>query len=130
MDIVTADGKLQTISECSNPDLFFAVRGGGGGTWGITTRVTYRTYPAVPLAYVFGNSTNIDLNKDAAQVLVERLARAAPSLEDKGYGGLVILTHNAFELAGIIPNGTVDQMKARELSTLSSYSSSSFVHIT
>lgn len=26
VDIVTPDGQLQTISECSNPDLFWAVR--------------------------------------------------------------------------------------------------------
>ena len=26
MDIITPDGKLRTISECSNPDLFWAVR--------------------------------------------------------------------------------------------------------
>lgn len=115
MDIVTADGQLQTINECSNPDLFFAVRGGGGGTWGITTRVTYRTFPSVPLAFVFDNTTNIDLSNDAAQILIERLARAAPALEDKGYGGLVILSRNSFELGGVIPNGTVEEIQAREL---------------
>ena len=32
VDIVTADGKLLTANACKNSDLFWAVRGGGGGT--------------------------------------------------------------------------------------------------
>lgn len=31
MDVVLADGKIQTISNCATPDLFFAFRGGGAG---------------------------------------------------------------------------------------------------
>jgi FAD/FMN-containing dehydrogenase len=29
-DIVTADGKLRTVSATQEPDLFWAIRGGGG----------------------------------------------------------------------------------------------------
>lgn len=31
-EVVTPDGKFQKVSECSNPELFWALRGGGGGT--------------------------------------------------------------------------------------------------
>jgi FAD binding domain len=31
-EVVTADGKFQKVSACSNPELFWALRGGGGGT--------------------------------------------------------------------------------------------------
>ena len=43
-DIVIADGSLLTISKCSHPDLFFAIRGGGGGTYGIITRAVYKAH--------------------------------------------------------------------------------------
>jgi FAD/FMN-containing dehydrogenase len=44
-EIVTADGRVRTVNEFSEPDLFFAIRGGGGSTYGIVSRVTLRTHP-------------------------------------------------------------------------------------
>lgn len=43
-EIVTADGKVQIANACSNPDLFWALKGGGGGSWAVVTRVTLRTH--------------------------------------------------------------------------------------
>lgn len=48
-DIVTADGKARTINECSDPDLFWAMRGGGGGTYAVLTSYKFQLHPAVPL---------------------------------------------------------------------------------
>src|SRR5271156_4348996 len=38
-EIVTADGEIRIANACSNPDLFWALKGGGGG-FGVVTRVT------------------------------------------------------------------------------------------
>ena len=43
-DVVTVDGVLRTCNATSEPDLFWAVRGGGGGNFGIATAFTYRTH--------------------------------------------------------------------------------------
>ncbi|MGZ5200379.1 MAG: FAD-binding protein [Telluria sp.] len=43
-EIVTADGQVRIVNECSDPDLFWALKGGGGGTFGVVTRVTLRTH--------------------------------------------------------------------------------------
>jgi FAD/FMN-containing dehydrogenase len=43
-EIVTADGRLRTVNACSDPDLFWAIKGGGGGSWGVITRLTLRTH--------------------------------------------------------------------------------------
>jgi FAD/FMN-containing dehydrogenase len=43
-EIVTADGVARIANACVNPDLFWAIRGGGGGSWGVVTRVTLRTH--------------------------------------------------------------------------------------
>ena len=44
-EIVTADSRTRIVNAWSDPDLFFALRGGGGGTFGITTRLTLATHP-------------------------------------------------------------------------------------
>jgi FAD/FMN-containing dehydrogenase len=43
-DIVTADGVLRRVNACSEPDLFWALKGGGGGSFGVVTQVTLRTH--------------------------------------------------------------------------------------
>lgn len=44
VDIVTADGQLRTASADENPDLFWAVRG-GGGNFGVVTSFEYQLHP-------------------------------------------------------------------------------------
>jgi FAD/FMN-containing dehydrogenase len=43
-EIVTADGAILTANACTNSDLFWALKGGGGGSWGVVTKVTLRTH--------------------------------------------------------------------------------------
>jgi FAD/FMN-containing dehydrogenase len=44
-EVVTADGAVRIANAARNPDLFWALKGGGGGTFGVVTRVTLRTHP-------------------------------------------------------------------------------------
>jgi FAD/FMN-containing dehydrogenase len=44
VDIVTADGRLRTVNAESDPDLFWAVRG-GGGNFGVVTRFEFQLHP-------------------------------------------------------------------------------------
>jgi hypothetical protein len=48
-DVVLADGSLVTADACSEPDLFWALRGGGGGNWGVVTNVEYKVHPQTPI---------------------------------------------------------------------------------
>lgn len=44
--VVTPDGKVVLTNPCRNEDLFFAIRGGGGSTFGVITEVVVRTFPS------------------------------------------------------------------------------------
>jgi len=46
VEIVTADGKLRTVSKAREPKLFWACQGGGGGHLGVVTSLTLSTHPA------------------------------------------------------------------------------------
>ena len=43
-EVVTADGRVRTVNACKDPDLFWALKGGGGGSWGVVTTQTLRTF--------------------------------------------------------------------------------------
>lgn len=49
MRVVLPNGTYITASRCQNQDIFFALRGGGGGTFGVLMETTSRVYPEVPL---------------------------------------------------------------------------------
>ena len=54
-DVVTADGQARVVNGCRDPELFWALKGGGGGSFGVVTRLTLRTH-ALPDTFgaVFG----------------------------------------------------------------------------
>ncbi|KAJ5832417.1 hypothetical protein N7474_000728 [Penicillium riverlandense] len=58
--VVIADGTLVFANAYQNTDLFFALRGGGGGSFGVVVSVTVNAYPDYPVLFT---STNYTLSK-------------------------------------------------------------------
>lgn len=50
--VVTADGRVRTVDAEHDPDLFWALRGGGGGHLGVVTSLTLQTF-AAPTVHTF-----------------------------------------------------------------------------
>ncbi len=63
-DMVLADGTFVTVNEHAHPDLFWAIRG-GGGNFGIVTAFTYRLHD---IHTIYGGPTLYEM-EDAAEVL-------------------------------------------------------------
>jgi FAD/FMN-containing dehydrogenase len=51
--VVTPDGRVRTVSRTEEPDLFWALRGSGGGNLGIVTQFVMRTSAARPAEFFF-----------------------------------------------------------------------------
>ena len=59
-EVVTADGQVRIANACTNVDLFWALKGGGGGNFGVVTRLTLKVH-ALP-----ENFGAVNLNVKAA----------------------------------------------------------------
>lgn len=82
-EVVTASGDLITASRNSHPDLFWALSGGGGGTFGVVVSMTIKAFPdtffSTSYATVLNNGTNTDALYEAVGTFFETL----PSLVDE-----------------------------------------------
>jgi FAD/FMN-containing dehydrogenase len=71
-EVVTAEGAVRIANPVRNRELFWALKGGGGGTFGVVTRLTLRTH-GLP-AYFGAVLTTVTATSDAAYGrLVDRL---------------------------------------------------------
>lgn len=110
MKVVTSNGEYLTVNSHSYPDLYWALRGGGGGTYSIVTSVTYRTHPSVPLTAVFfsaNSSNNATINK-----LFTEFVRIHPDLSDAGFGGFSLTTLDGLQVFYLATN--VSQAQANQ----------------
>jgi FAD/FMN-containing dehydrogenase len=64
-DVVLADGRFVTASPASHPDLFWALRG-GGGNFGVVTSFLFRAHP---VSMVYGGPIFWDAAKDGRAVM-------------------------------------------------------------
>lgn len=65
MELVTADGRFLTASDTYNPELFWALRGGGGSTYGVVTSMVVKAFPEMPVTTMtFSLSTGEQVSVD------------------------------------------------------------------
>ncbi|TAN07021.1 MAG: FAD-binding oxidoreductase [Rhodanobacteraceae bacterium] len=70
-EVVTADGKVRIVNACNDPDLFWALKGGGGGSFGVITRLTLRTH-ALPESFGAIDASVMAKSGAAYRRLIER----------------------------------------------------------
>jgi FAD/FMN-containing dehydrogenase len=90
-EVVTADGVARIANACTNPDLFWALKGGGGGSFGVVTRLTLRTH-ALPEFFgaVFGEITAAT-DSDYRALIAKFIDFYRTSLFDQHWGESVAL---------------------------------------
>jgi FAD/FMN-containing dehydrogenase len=111
-EVVLASGEIVTANAVQHPDLFWALRGGGGGTFGVVSRLTLRTHPAPHALGRVAGAITASSDADFRRLL-GRLALVLPALCDDHWG-----EHLAFACTNVAEFGLVaadlpdDQLQA------------------
>jgi FAD/FMN-containing dehydrogenase len=99
-EIVNSNGEVRIANACNNPELFWALKGGGGGSFGVVTRVTLKTHP---LPEFFGGVfASVKASSDDAyrRLLSRFVAFYAGALYNAHWGEIVNLRRgNTFDVS-------------------------------
>ena len=112
-EIITADGRLRIANACQHPDLFWALKGGGGGTFGVVTRLTLRTH-SLP-EFFGGVFASVRASSDAAfrKLIGHFVAFYAAQLHNDHWGEIVNLRRrNVFEISMSFQGPSREQAEA------------------
>ncbi|KAL4809499.1 hypothetical protein BDV18DRAFT_157254 [Aspergillus unguis] len=85
---VLPDGRYITASRCQNQDIFFALRGGGGGTFGVVTEISYSVHPKKPMQ--FARVSIAGLNEDVIAGFFSVVVANADKWASEGWGGYIL----------------------------------------
>ncbi|RPD61129.1 FAD-binding domain-containing protein [Lentinus tigrinus ALCF2SS1-7] len=124
--VVTANGTYLVTNAHKNSDLFWALRGGGGGTFGIVTSITYRTRPTFPIvaAFLTASANTSTPNAALSQAFTE-VVRITPQLTDEGWGGYVVFNNptsnsTSFAVITVVPAAS-SESAAQANATMTGY---------
>jgi FAD/FMN-containing dehydrogenase len=98
VQIVTADGRLRTVNASSDPDLLWALKGGGGGNFGVVTEFTFNVHAMPATAAYF----NVQWPWSSADEAIAAWQSWAPHTTDKATS---ILHLNSGTVPSITANG-------------------------
>lgn len=83
--VVTADGRILTCDESHDPDLFWALRGGGGGNFGVVTSFTFQAHPVSGLSLFY-----LSWPWSSAATVVDAWQRWAPNAPDELWSNCIL----------------------------------------
>lgn len=99
VELVSPTGQILTANECQNSDLFWAMRGGGGSTFGVLTSVTLKTIPSPKVASLTFQFATLSSNPFAFDAVAYFLGQL-PTLEQSGISGYPIVFKSAASVVG------------------------------
>ncbi|KAI3335440.1 hypothetical protein F4824DRAFT_489622 [Ustulina deusta] len=94
LEVVTPMGDIVIANECQNEDLFWAMRGGGGSTFGVMTSVTIATHPTPKLVAGIIGILSPDPQAPWVWDMVGYIASQLPYLMSKDVSGYAFFSPN------------------------------------
>ena len=98
LEVVLPTGQFVTVDENHYPDLYWALRGGGGGTFGIVTSIVAKAYPKVTVTTMtFSFATSATVTADTFWLAIRDFFSYFPTFVDAG-------SYNYWTLTATGPN--------------------------
>ncbi|CRG82838.1 hypothetical protein PISL3812_00184 [Talaromyces islandicus] len=116
-DVVTADGKFRTINQCNDPDLFWAMRGGGGGSFAVLINYRFQLHEAVKInVYSFlaefkPSSNKTTTNYPVLQEVLTKHATYQPVWSHNNVSGHAYYWPGEVALYFVLPSNNVTALK-------------------
>ncbi|KAI0399663.1 FAD binding domain protein [Xylaria palmicola] len=112
-EVVTANGTHLVASPTQNKDLYWALSGGGGGTYAVAVSVTVKAYKDGKVGGAFIHFNKTADNEEAFWKGVEAFHASLPALVDSGATALYSLNNDSFTVVPVTsPGSTKNQMDA------------------
>lgn len=115
-EVITANGSLVTATPTENSDLYWALSGGGGGTYGVVLSLTARAYPdgvVGGLSFLFVAPTGSPDDDQLWDAISFFYRQTLPSIVDAGAHVQLVIAGPVFMLSEItIPGATQDEMRS------------------
>ncbi|RYP13205.1 hypothetical protein DL765_006996 [Monosporascus sp. GIB2] len=108
-EVITAEGQRLVATPTENSDLYWALSGGGGGTYGAVLSMTVRTYPDGIVAAARLSFSSQGVTDDAFWSVVHTFLSTQPSTTNLGAGSEWVLGNGFFMMQPLIAPGITSQ---------------------
>ena len=97
-EVITAEGDYIIASPTQNTDLYWALSGGGGGTYAIVASLTVKAYPDLINSAANLTFSSIGVSEDSFWSVVETFQHSLHSVVDAGVVAVFLLINESFVL--------------------------------
>ena len=111
-EVVTGTGEYLVANRQNNSDLYWALSGGGGGTYGVVLSLTAKAHPDTPTSAMNITFTSENTTQDEYYEAISTFHASLPAMVDAGVMSVWYFTNESFAISPITgPNVTVAQLK-------------------
>jgi hypothetical protein len=111
-EVVVPSGEVLIANRYRNSDLYWALSGGGGGTYGVVLSLTSKAHPDVPTSGANLTFTSENVDTDVYYGAIETFLSSLPASADAGVMSVFYFTSSSFMIAPLTgPDVKASQLK-------------------
>lgn len=111
-EVVTGTGEHLIANRRQNTDLYWALSGGGGGTYGVVLSMTSKAHPDTPTSAMNLTFASTNISQDAYYEAISTFHASLPAMVDAGVMSVWYFTNESFTISPTTaPDISVDDLK-------------------